>query len=43
MEQFFESIATWFANWYDQMPNMPEWLAALIAPVIDLFKNLSAA
>jgi hypothetical protein len=41
MAELFEKLGQWLANFADEMSFLPDWLVGLLAPIIDLFKNLS--
>ena len=42
LDQLFGGLLSWFAKFWEDIPNIDEWLAALIASVLDFFKNLAA-
>ena len=41
MGDLFKGLSDWFANNAGLMSFIPDWLAGLIAPILDLFKNLA--
>jgi uncharacterized protein YggT (Ycf19 family) len=40
MSEFFGNLLQWFVNYKNELP-IDSWLADLIAPIIDLLRNLS--
>jgi hypothetical protein len=41
MSELFANLGQWLANFANELTFLPDWLIALIAPVLDLFENLS--